>query len=189
MAQQNKQSQFQQPNPRTTIISVLLFTLVAFFVGQQFMNMSSSGATPTDNLITSDFVQAVEQDRVTSVKYSAGDYSVSGSYYPAITAGATGAEAFNEALQAMNARVATIKNPETGKGLAGVGTTTIAVTELGTERNFTSTYYGSLSELMAAHPNVSYEVQLPSPWMDILSMLLPIALIGLILFFFFNSMQ
>ena len=62
MAQQNKQSQFQQPNPRTTILSVLLFTLVAFFVGQQFMNMSSSGATPTDNLITSDFVQAVEQD-------------------------------------------------------------------------------------------------------------------------------
>ena len=50
-----------------------------------------------------------------ALKYSAGDYSVSGSYYPAITAGATGAEAFNEALQPLNARVATIKNPETGK--------------------------------------------------------------------------
>lgn len=44
MAQQNKQSQFQQPSPRTTIISVVLFMLVAFFVGQQFLNMSSAGA-------------------------------------------------------------------------------------------------------------------------------------------------
>ena len=53
MAQQNKQSQFQQPSPRTTIISVVLFMLVAFFVGQQFLNMSSAGAKPTDRLITS----------------------------------------------------------------------------------------------------------------------------------------
>ena len=44
MAQQNKQSQFQQPSPRTTIISVVLFMLVAFFVGQQFLNMDG---TPT----------------------------------------------------------------------------------------------------------------------------------------------
>ena len=91
MAQQNKQSQFQQPSPRTTIISVVLFMLVAFFVGQQFLNMSSAGAKPTDRLITSEFVQAVEQDRATKVVYNAGDYTVSGSYYPAITAGSTGA--------------------------------------------------------------------------------------------------
>ena len=38
----NKKSQFQQPSPRTTIISVVLFLIVAFFVGQQFMNMSST---------------------------------------------------------------------------------------------------------------------------------------------------
>ncbi len=37
--------------------------LVAFFVGQQFMRTSSTGTTPTDRLITSEFVQAVEQDR------------------------------------------------------------------------------------------------------------------------------
>nr|WP_270297313.1 hypothetical protein [Eggerthella sinensis] len=118
MPQPNKQSQFQQPSPRTTIISVILFMLVAFFVGQQFMNMSSSSATPTDRLITSEFVQAVEQDRATKVVYNAGDYTVSGSYYPAITAGSTGADAFNEAFQALNARMATLKNPETGKRLA-----------------------------------------------------------------------
>ena len=51
----NKKSQFQQPSPRTTIISVVLFLIVAFFVGQQFMNMSST--TQTDSLITSEFVQ------------------------------------------------------------------------------------------------------------------------------------
>ena len=164
MAQQNKQSQFQQPSPRTTIISVVLFMLVAFFVGQQFLNMSSAGAKPTDRLITSEFVQAVEQDRATKVVYNAGDYTVSGSYYPAITAGSTGADAFNEAFQALNARMATLKNPETGNG-------------------------GSLGDLMAAHPNVPYEVALPSPFVELLGTLLPFIIIGLILFFFFNQMQ
>ena len=190
MAQQNKQSQFQQPSPRTTIISVVLFMLVAFFVGQQFLNMSSAGAKPTDRLITSEFVQAVEQDRATKVVYNAGDYTVSGSYYPAITAGSTGADAFNEAFQALNARMATLKNPETGKALGGVGTTDINGATLGVERNFTSTYYGgSLGDLMAAHPNVPYEVALPSPFVELLGTLLPFIIIGLILFFFFIYMQ
>ena len=190
MAQQNKQSQFQQPNPRTTIISVILFMIVAFFVGQQFMAMSSAGATQTDRLITSEFVQAVEQDRVTKVVYSAGDYTVSGSYYPAITAGSAASDAFNDAFQALNARMATVKNPDTGKALAGVSTTSVDAQTLSEPRNYTSTYYGgSISDLMASHPNIPYEVQLPSPVLDIISTLLPIALIALVLFFFFSQMQ
>lgn len=190
MAQQNKQSQFQQPNPRTTVISVILFMIIAFFVGQQFMSMSTSGSMPTDRLITSEFVQAVEQDRMTKVVYNAGDYTVSGTYYPAITAGSTAADAFNGAFQALNAKMATIKNPETGKALGGVGTSDLSSVTLGSEHKFTSTYAGgSIGELMAAHPNVPYEVQLPSPWASILSTLLPIILIGGLLFFFFNSMQ
>ena len=190
MPQPNKQSQFQQPSPRTTIISVILFMLVAFFVGQQFMNMSSTSATPTDRLITSEFVQAVEQDRATKVVYNAGDYTVSGSYYPAITAGSTGADAFNEAFQALNARMATLKNPETGKALGGVGTTDIKPATLGEPHNFTSTYYGgSLGDLMAAHPNIPYEVSLPSPFLELLGTLLPIGLIALVLLFFFSQMQ
>ena len=190
MAQQNKQNQFQQPSPRTTIISVLLFMLVAFFVGQQFMNMSSN-ATQTDNLITSEFVQAVEQDRVTRVVYDAGGHTVTGSYYPAITAGSTAANAFNDAFQALNARMATIKNPDTGKALGGVGTSDIVAATLGTEHNFTSTYVGqdSLGELMAAHPNVPYQVNLPSGFVDLLFSLLPIIAIAAIMFFFFSQMQ
>jgi len=86
--------------------------------------------------------------------------------------------------------MATLKNPETGKALGGVGTTDINGATLGVERNFTSTYYGgSLGDLMAAHPNVPYEVALPSPFVELLGTLLPFIIIGLILFFFFNQMQ
>ncbi|MEF9875274.1 MAG: ATP-dependent zinc metalloprotease FtsH, partial [Gordonibacter sp.] len=187
--QQNKQSQFQQPSPRTTIISVLLFMLVAFFVGQQFMNMTNT--TQTDTLITSEFTQAVEQDRVTKVVYDAGGHTVTGTYFPAVTAGSTAADAFNEAFQALNARMATIKNPDTGKALGGVGTSDVAAATLGTEHNFTSTYVGqdSLGQLMAAHPNIPYQIQLPSALWDILGTLLPIIVIGALLFFFFSQMQ
>ena len=188
--QQKKQPSSQQPSPRVTIISVLLFLVVAFFVGQQFMVMSNASSTPTDSLITSEFTQAVEQDRVTKVVYSAGDYKVTGTYYPAITAGSTAADAFNTAFEAMNARVATEKNPQ-GSVLAGIGTTSIESTTLGSERGYTSTFVGqdSLSELLKDHPNISYQVTLPSEWVSILSSLLPIILIGALLFFFFNQMQ
>ena len=188
--QQKKQPSSQQPSPRVTIISVLLFLVVAFFVGQQFMVMSNASSTPTDSLITSEFTQAVEQDRVTKVVYSAGDYKVTGTYYPAITAGSTAADAFNTAFEAMNARVATEKNPQ-GSVLAGIGTTSIESTTLGSERGYTSTFVGqdSLSELLKDHPNISYQVTLPSEWISILSSLLPIILIGALLFFFFNQMQ
>ena len=191
MAQQNnnKQAQFQQPNPRTTIISVILFLLVAFFVGSQFMNMSNT--TKTDSLITSEFVQAVEQDRVEKVVYNAGDYTVSGTYYPAITAGSTAADAFNSAFQAMNARMSTLKDPETGKVLAGVGTTDISAATLERRATTPPRTWGRTRSASwpAAHPNISYQVQLPSPFIDILFTFLPIIAIGAILLFFFNSMQ
>ncbi|MCI2241260.1 ATP-dependent zinc metalloprotease FtsH [Adlercreutzia faecimuris] len=182
--------QFQQPNSRTTIITVILFLLVAFFVGSQFMSFSAASSNPTDNLITSEFVQAVEQDRVEKVVYAAGDYTVSGTYYPAATAGATAADAFNSAFDALNARVATLKSPD-GAVLPGIGTTDLTPATLGAVHNYTSTYVGqdSLGELMARHPNVQYQVTLPSPFMEILGALLPMLLIAGLLLFFFNQMQ
>ena len=190
MTQQKKPSSPQQPNPRVTIISVILFLVVAFFVGQQFMVMSSASSTPTDSLITSEFTQAVEQDRVTKVVYSAGDYKVTGTYYPAITAGSNAADAFNKAFDAMNARMATKKTPAGGVP-AGVGTTSIESSVLGSERGYTSTFVGqdALAALLKDHPEASYQVTLPSEWLGILSTLLPILLIGALLFFFFNQMQ
>ena len=190
MTQQKKPSSPQQPNPRVTIISVILFLVVAFFVGQQFMVMSNASSTPTDSLITSEFTQAVEQDRVTKVVYSAGDYKVTGTYYPAVTAGSNAADAFNKAFDAMNARMATKKTPAGGVP-AGVGTTSIESSVLGSERGYTSTFVGqdALAALLKDHPEVSYQVTLPSEWLGILSTLLPILLIGALLFFFFNQMQ
>ena len=190
MTQQKKPSSPQQPNPRVTIISVILFLVVAFFVGQQFMVMSNASSTPTDSLITSEFTQAVEQDRVTKVVYSAGDYKVTGTYYPAITAGSNAADAFNKAFDAMNARMAT-KKTLAGGVPAGVGTTSIESSVLGSERGYTSTFVGqdALAALLKDHPEVSYQVTLPSEWLGILSTLLPILLIGALLFFFFNQMQ
>ena len=48
---------------------------------------------------------------------------------------------------------------------------------------------GSLDSLMAQHPEISYEIELPSGWVSILSSLLPILLIGALLFFFFSQMM
>ncbi len=187
MADDYRSSNNRQPeqNSRTTLIMMIIVALVLFFVGGRFIMGDGQGdGKVTDRLITSEFVQAVEQDRVINVTFAAGDYSVSGSYFPAVTAGSSAAEAFNESFGALNALVAT-------KGAGGVGTTDLDPATLGTEHNYVSTYVGqdSLGELMAAHPNIDYEVTLPSPFMEILAALLPILLIGALLFFFFNQMQ
>ena len=174
---------------RTTMLMVIILLAVAFFVGSQFMR-GGNGATVTDELITSEFTQAVEQGRVKSVTYSAGDYMVSGSYFPAATAGSEAAKAFNGAFDSMNALMAT-KKADDGKALAGVGTTTLDPSTLGKEHQYRSTYVGSdsLGELLAAHPDVSYQVTLPSPFLEVLTTLLPILIIGGLLFFFFFKMQ
>ena len=191
MADKDKKPQSPQSNSRTTIIAVVLACLVMFFVGSQFLNMGSADGKPTDSLLTSEFTQAVEQERVTKVVYAAGDYSVSGTYYPAATAGADAADAFNSAFDAMNARMATLKDARTGDKLTGVSTSDLEPATLGSEHNFTSTYVGSdaLGELMAAHPAIQYQVKLPSPFVGLLTSLLPILIIGALLFFFFSQMQ
>lgn len=186
MAQQKKPQPFQ----RASIIPALLILLIAFFVGTQFMNMSSD-QTPTDSLITSEFVQAVDQERVINVVYDAGGHTVSGSYYPAITSGSKASDGFNSAFNALNAQISLFKNPITGKALTVFDTEELEISTLGIEHNYTSTYVGqdSLDELMAAHPSIQYEVSLPSPFLDIIGTLLPILLIGGFLLFFLSQMN
>ena len=75
-----------RPPRRTSMLTALILFLFAFFVGSQMMTMMGSSEQP-DKLVTSEFVQAVEQGRVENVVYDAGKYTVSGSYYPAATAG------------------------------------------------------------------------------------------------------
>lgn len=175
---------------RTTMVMVIILLAVAFFVGSQFMRTGAMGTTVTDQLITSEFTQAVEQGRVKSVTYSAGDYTVSGTYFPAATAGSEAAAAFNGAFDSLNALMAT-EHGDDGKALGGVATTTLDPATLGKEHNYTSTYVGSdsLGELLAAHPDISYQVTLPSPFLEVLATLLPILIIGGLLMFFFYKMQ
>ena len=78
----------------------ILFFVVAMFIGSQMMTMMNGAET--DTLITSEFVQAVEQDRVQNVVYDAGSYTVTGTYYPAATAGSTASDAYNNAIGALN---------------------------------------------------------------------------------------
>ena len=186
MAQQKKPQPFQ----RISVIPAILVLLIIFFIGNQFFSMTQA-QTPTDSLITSEFVQAVEQGRVQNVTYEAGSYTVSGKYFPAITSGAKAADAFNGAIDALNARLASAKNPDSGQALETVDTQNIEITVLGSERNYTSTYVGqdSLGQLMAAHPEIQYEVNLPSPWLDVLGTLLPILVLGGFLLFFFVQMN
>lgn len=53
----------------------------------------------------------------------------------------------------------------TARRLAAWATTTLDPATLGKEHNYTSTYVGSdsLGELLAAHPDISYQVTLPTP--------------------------
>ncbi len=186
-----KDSKSQQPNTRTTVIAVILVCLVVAFIASQLFGFGSSNTTQTDSLSTSEFKQAVEQDRVISVDYAVSEYDVSGTYYPAATAGASMLSSFNEAFDTLNAMMATCKDADTGAALTGIETTEIEPTMLGEVHNYTSVYAGadSLDELLSEHPNIEYKMTLPNAWASILTSLLPIILIAVLLLFFFSQMQ
>lgn len=169
-----------RPPQRMSIVSAVLFFIIALFIGNQMMNMM--GTQQTDTLITSEFVQAVEQGRVENVVYDAGSYTVSGKYYPAATAGSTAADAYNKAFESLNAQMESIF----GSG-EGVATQALETQSLGEVRNYTSTYVGqdSLMQLLSQYPDIQYTVQLPNGLLDTLFAFLPtLLLIGLMVFFF-----
>ncbi len=176
------------PHNRSTIIMIILLCIVGFIVGSQIMSMNA--ANSTDTLDTGEFVQAVEQGRVKSVVYAANDYTVAGTYYPAATPGAGIADAFNSSFDAMNALMAQEHDPN-GARLRGVTTKTLPAYTLGSERNYTSVYVGadSLGTLLESHPEIKYEITLPSGWVGILVSIMPFILIAALLFFFFSQMQ
>ena len=191
MPQNRKQPQLPGSSPRTVLIWAIVLFMVAVLVSQQFFGMrGEEQQRQTDTLITSEFLQAIEQDRVVSVIYDARAYTVVGTYYPAITAGQTGAEAFNGAFGALNTRLSLLQTDETGE-IHGIATKTLEATELGELHNYTSTYVGqdSLAQLVSRHPQISYEVRLSAQWLDILATVLPILLFGALLWIFFVQMQ
>ncbi len=174
-----------RPPQRVSIISAILFFAVALFIGSQMMSMMNSNET--DTLITSEFVQAVEQGRVENVVYDAGSYTVSGTYYPAATAGSTTSDSYNSAFEALNAQVQSVL----GSSAPTVETTELSEQTVGTPRNYTSTYVGqdSLMQLLKGHPDVQYQVKLPDGFSDILVSLLPVIIITVVMIFFFSQMN
>ena len=134
-------------------------------------------------------MQAVDQGRVQTVVYDSGAETISGTYYPASTAGSEALSAFNTGIEALNSQLGVMTNG--GSRLGIVSVQDLSTSTLGTQHNYTCTWVGqdSLGELMAAHPEISYRVNLASPWGSILLSLLPILLIAGILFFFFSQMN
>ena len=187
--------QFKGPGDRNIVVWIIVFFVIALIVGQQFMMAQGAGGDGdeplvTDTIITSEFLQAVEQDRVTSVVYDARNYTVTGEYYPAVTAGQTAVSSFNEAFDAVNAAIAA---QQAGKDatVTGIGTQTLQAQTLGELHKYTSTYVGqeSLAQLISAHPQVTYNVVLPTQWLDILGTFLPLLLFGVLIYVFFVQMQ
>ena len=179
----------KQPN-RSNIVTLVVFLAVGIFFAVMMTRTmtATNGVTQTDELVTSEFTQAVEQGRVNTAVYDTGSYTITGTYYPAATAGEATTDAFNTAFNALNSGMAST----TGARPTIVQTQELAASKLGSEHNYTCTWVGSdsLGQLMAAHPTIQYSVRLASPWGSILASILPILIIaGLLLFFFFSDEQ
>lgn len=179
-----------QQNPRTTIVWGIILALIFMFIASQVLGFGQGlQGQKTDSLITSEFVTAVDEGRVTTVKYDAGSDTVSGSYYPAATAGASAADAFNTGISALSSILSTEKTSDGTDISTGIETQTIAAQNLGELRNYTATWVGrdSLGELMAQHPEIQYEVTLPSGLLSaVLSYLPMILLVGFFIWMFYQ---
>lgn len=192
MAQTPKPKNFKKPgNKRSNIVKIVVFVAIAIFFMTMISRMTApaNGISQTDQLVTSEFMQAVDQGRVQTVVYDSGAETISGTYYPASTAGSEALSAFNTGIEALNSQLGVMTNG--GSRLGIVSVQDLSTSTLGTQHNYTCTWVGqdSLGELMAAHPEISYRVNLASPWGSILLSLLPILLIAGILFFFFSQMN
>lgn len=173
---------------RTTIITLIIIGLVVVFIAAQTM-MSGAGGS-TDSLETSEFTTAVDQGRVESVSYAASDYTVSGSYYPASTAGAGIADAFNVAFDAISDQLDQVRD-DSGTRLATVTTQALSSQNLGSAHNYTSVYVGadSLEQLIAKHPEIQYKITLPNGLASTIVSLLPFLLFAAFLLFLFSQMN
>ena len=74
--------------PRFSIGLIILLVVVGLFVYNMFIAPNRT-TTVADQLLTSEFVTAVEEGRVTSVTYDAGSYTVTGTYFAADDAAKT----------------------------------------------------------------------------------------------------
>lgn len=149
----NEKKPNKKPSKASIIVIIILAFVLIFFFGNQFF--SSAQEMVTDELSTSEFLQAVEQDRVENVIYESGSYTVNGTYYPNTSIGSTGVSAYNNAINAIN--------DATSGNLPAIETQNLEG-QNAPARQYTAIFVGqdSLLELMQKHPNVQYEIKLPS---------------------------
>lgn len=72
----------KQPN-RSNIVTLVVFLAVGIFFAVMMTRTmtATNGVTQTDELVTSEFTQAVEQGRVNTAVYDTGSYTITGTYY------------------------------------------------------------------------------------------------------------
>ena len=182
----DKDQKKKQQNTRSAIVSAICSCVILAALAFMLLGNPSNGGRQTDALAASEFTAAVEQGRVSEVTYNPSDYSVSGVYYPAVTAGAEASGAFNDAFDTLNSL---LKSKDSDAG--ALNTTEISPQYLGEERNFTTTYGGSdaMTALMDAHPEIKYQVKVDSSIFSALLSMLPFLILILLMVWFFSQMN
>lgn len=183
----------ETPNPRVSIVwTILMIALLFVFITQFTQGLpgnNDESRKQTDSLITSDFIAAVNDGRVKEVTYDTGSDAVTGVYYPAATVGGSVTDAYNTAFNTLNSA---LSQNSTSDGLPidqKIETQNLENKNLGDERNFKSTWVGqdTLNELMAAHPEIPYNVKMRSSAIAFLLSYMPMILIvGFFIFMFYQ---
>ncbi|MDR1422030.1 MAG: ATP-dependent zinc metalloprotease FtsH [Coriobacteriales bacterium] len=139
-------------NRRSLVIYGVIIVILAIIMLTQLFNGARKPVI--DEITTSEFVQAVEQDRVVDVIYNSSSALLSGHYL-------------------REGSLISVVRP---------GGEATEASDPGAAVAFTSTYIGadSLNELMSAHPGTKFTVDTsnPSAWISILSIAIPVLLIG-----------
>ncbi len=140
----------KRPKARTIILYALIAAVFLAIISNQLWNTQQQ--SEVQNITTSQFVTAVNEDRVSDVVYHASSAKLEGNYY--VDAAAKSSD---------------------------------------TKTQFSSSYTGddSLQELMAQHPNISYDEDVStSNWlMTLLTTILPLVLFFALMMYFLNQMN
>ncbi|MCF0104329.1 MAG: ATP-dependent zinc metalloprotease FtsH, partial [Eggerthellaceae bacterium] len=144
----------------------------------------------TDKLKTNEFISAIKQERVVSVNYNPKDYTVTGEYYPAISAGANISNIFNFSFDALNYQLSLHKDSN-GKNLAGVQTEKQKPQDLGDKTKYTSIFIGqdTLVALLAHHQNIQYVIEIPNSILETIFSYLPFILMAVLIMYFITQMS
>ncbi|MBP5313540.1 MAG: ATP-dependent zinc metalloprotease FtsH, partial [Eggerthellaceae bacterium] len=174
----------------STIITFALILLLGFLVAQALglVPGNPNAGVVTDTLTVTEYTKAVEEGRVSSAVYNAGNYTVTGSYYRAVTAGQGAIDAFNKAFETMNIYLSNKASGHVAGNPLAIDLAELEAKALGKECRYTVVWgsQSSLTDLLSTHPEIAYSVTIPSAWGDILLALLPILVIGVLLFIFFR---